>query len=130
LVSKVLKCALALLKINPLHEPTIEALAVLYHDNRQLIPAEKALKQFVALNPQHGSYYGRLAGVLLHRGNTADAIAAAERGLELNPHLWKLHEFLAEVYAGNGDYESAKRHKNLLSRMRAASPVNPAGNQR
>ena len=95
----------------------------------QLIPAERALKQFVALNPQHGSYYGRLADVLLYRGNSADAIAAAERGLELNPHLWKLHELLAAVYSKIGDQESAKRHQDLLTRMLAADPANPAGKQ-
>lgn len=108
------------LKINPLHEQTVQALAVLYHDNMQLAPAEKALKQFVALNPQHGSYYGRLAVVLQYRGKTTDAIAAAERGLELNPQLWKLHEFLADVYTNVGDQKAAERHQDLLKRMRAA----------
>jgi len=118
------------LRINPRHEQTIQALAVLYHDNMQLIPAEHTLKQFVALNPWHGSYYGRLAGVSLYRGNTDAAIAAAERGLELNPNLWKLHEFLVDVYTNIGDHESAERHQNLLKRMRADDPANQAGKQR
>ncbi len=118
------------LRINPRHEQTIEALAVLYQDNMQLIPAEHALKQFVALNPWHGSYYGRLAGVSLYQGKTDEAIAAAERGLELNPNLWKLHEFLVDVYTNIGDQESAERHQNLLKRMRAADPANQSGNQR
>ena len=118
------------LRINPRHEQTIQALAVLYHDNRQLIPAEQALKEFVALNPWHGSYYGRLANVLVYRGNTAAAIAAAERGLELNPHLWKLHEFLVDLYTNIGDKESAQRHQDLLKRMRDADAADPSGNQR
>ena len=118
------------LRINPRHEPTIQALAVLYHDNMQMLPAEHSLKQFVALNPWHGSYYGRLAGVLMYQGKPADAIAAAERGLELNPNLWKLHEFLVDVYTNMGDQESADRHRNLLKLMRTADPANPLGNQR
>jgi len=117
------------LRINPRHEETLLALAVLYQDNMQMLSAEHALKQLVALDPWHGSNYGRLAGVLLYRGDAAHAIAAAERGLELNPHLWKLHEFLAKVYTNMGDRQSAERHQNLLKRMRAADPANQSDNQ-
>jgi len=106
------------LQMNPRHEQTIQTLAVLYHDNRQLVPAERALKQFVALNPWHGSYYGRLAGTLMYRGDTDGAIVAAEHGLEINPSLWKLHEFLVDAYTKTGDRESAERHQKLLVRMR------------
>lgn len=109
------------LQINPRHEPTVKALAVLYQDNFQLIPAERTLKQFVELNPWHGSYFGRLAGTLMGRGDTKNAIEAAERGLELNPHLWKLHEFLMDAYTQEGDRASAERHQKLLIRMRPAS---------
>ena len=118
------------LRINPRHEQTIQALAVLYDDNMQLLPAEQALKQFVALNPWHGAYYGRLARVLQNRGYTTDAIAAAERGLELNPRLWKLHEFLADLYTNIGDKESAQRHQDLLKRMRDADAADQPGKQR
>jgi predicted CXXCH cytochrome family protein len=108
------------LQINPRHEPTVKALAVLYQDNYQLIPAERALKRFLALNPWHGSYYGRLAGTLMQRGDTNGAIAAAERGLVLNPSLWKLHEFLVNAYSNVGNRESADLHQKLLDRMRPA----------
>lgn len=110
------------LQINPRHEQTVQTLAVLYHDNFQLIPAERALKRFIAMNPWHGSYYGRLAGTLMYRGETEGAIEAAERGLEVNPSLWKLHEFLVDAYTKAGDRESAERHRKLLARMRPAKP--------
>ncbi|MBS0202860.1 MAG: hypothetical protein JSS49_08180 [Planctomycetes bacterium] len=108
------------LQLNPRHEQTIQALAALYHDNFQLVPAERMLKRFIAMNPWHASYYGRLAGTLMHRGDAAGAIAAAERGLELNPSLWKLHGFVADVYTKVGDRAAALRHQQLLARERPA----------
>lgn len=118
------------LQLNPRHEPTIQSLAVLYHDNYQLVPAERTLKRFVAMNPWHGSYYGRLAATLMQRGDTTGAIAAAERGLELNPTLWKLHDFLAGAYTATGDRESAMRHQKLYDRMRPGEVPSGSGTDR
>lgn len=108
------------LEINPRHEPTLQSLAVLYHENLQWIRAEQTLKKFLALNPWHGAYHGRLAGTLMHRGDTDGAIAAAERGLELNPDLWQLHGFLADAYTRTGNRVAAERHQKLMARMRPA----------
>ncbi len=109
---------LRVLQLNPRHEQTVQNMATLFHDEFQLVPAEKYLKRFIELNPWHGAYHGRLAGTLMYRGDTAGAIASAERALELNPTLWKLHDFLSSAYTRVGDRESATRHQRLLVRKR------------
>ena len=107
------------LQLNPRHEATVQNLATLYHDQFQLVPAERTLKRFIDLNPWHGSYHGRLSGTLMYRGDKAGAIASAERALELNPTLRDLHEFLSKAYTEVGDRESAAKHRKLLFRKQA-----------
>ena len=107
------------LQLNPRHEATIQNLATLYHDQFQIVPAERYLKRFIDLNPWHGSYHGRLAGTLKSRGDKAGAIAEAERALELNPTLRDLHDFLSKAYSEVGDRASAAKHRKLLFRKQA-----------
>ncbi len=107
------------LELAPGHEATVQNLATVLHDQFQLGPAEKHLKEFLKLNPWHGSYHGRLAGTLNFRGDKLGAIAEAERALELNPTLTDLHDFLAATYAEIGNEELAEKHRRLAVRKRS-----------
>ena len=110
------------LKLDSRRESVLEHLAVLYHDQRRIPQAHEYLKRYLDVNPWHGSIYGRLAGVLGVLGEWREGIAAAERGLQLNPTLVPLHDWLAHAYRQVGERAESDRHKKMFERMQRRLP--------
>jgi predicted CXXCH cytochrome family protein len=106
------------LKHDPRRESTLLQLAIYYHDQRQLRPAREYLERYLAINRWHGAIYGRYASTLAALGQWRECITAGERGLELNPTLIPLHEWLAPAYEQVGQPADADRHRRLADRLR------------
>lgn len=81
----------AILKRWPGTVPAAIGLGNAFHATGDLQAAERAFGQAVATHPQMAAAWNNLAHVLLERGQSADALAAAKRAVELDA--------ISEVYA-------------------------------
>jgi tetratricopeptide (TPR) repeat protein len=89
---------------------------------------EEGIAEFeavIARHPEEIETRALLALALLQTGKAARARAELERAVELAPLHPELHDILAEVCAGLGDFEATQRHRTEAQRLRAAAPPSP-----
>lgn len=115
-----------ILEKSPTHEDALEALAVHYHQSKEMQQAKEYYQRLLQVNPTRSTYYGRLAHVLGQLGDFEAGKVAAKRALELNPSLIQTNGWLLEVAQKEGDEIEAKRQQELLDRFHSTRPVSPS----
>jgi predicted CXXCH cytochrome family protein len=106
------------LVLDPRRESMLRQLGIFYHEDRQFVPARAYLERYLAVNAWHGSMHGRYAVVLALLGEWRACVAAARRGVELNPTLFQLHFLLANGYDQTGEPALGAQHRHLFEQMR------------
>ena len=111
------------LEMSPGNEAALYRLAVHYHDGNDYVSARGYLEQLLEVRPQLADLHGRYAHVLSQFEEWPQAIEAAERGLELDPSLSQLREWLIQVYEKSDRANQAEPHRAILARIKAATAV-------
>jgi tetratricopeptide (TPR) repeat protein len=105
--------------VNSLLPACYDWLGAAYYWNGSYPEAVTSYKKAIGLNPKKGSYYSWLARALIHIDQHDDALAAAKRGIELEPD-WFATMALGEVYAARKQFDEA------IAAFRKAIENNPA----
>ena len=95
-------------------------LGAAYYWNGSYPEAVTSYKKAIGLNPKNGQSYSWLARALIHVDQHDDALAAAKRGIELEPG-WYAYMVLGEVYAARKQFDEA------IAAFRKAIENNPKG---
>jgi tetratricopeptide (TPR) repeat protein len=97
-------------------------LAVLLLARRELDAAERLLRRAVALAPRNVGVWSNLGTVLRERGQSADAIAAFQHALSIDPTHLPTRISLAQQFFAIGSYPQARQ---ILDRVVAENPAVP-----
>ena len=92
--------------VNSLLPACYDWLGAAYYWNGSYPEAVTSYKKAIGLNPKRGYYYSQLARALIHVDQHDDALAAAKRGIELEPD-WFADMALGEVYAARKQFDEA-----------------------
>ena len=79
----------------------------------------KYYQRLFAINPWNAWNFSRDAHMREVFGDLSGAIAAAERGLELEPHSTELREMAVKIYAKMGNEEQVSHHRRILQQLRS-----------
>jgi Flp pilus assembly protein TadD len=107
------------LELDPENETALERLAILLQERREYHASVPVFDRLLKINPWRHDLYGRYALTLGHASQLGLGIQIAERGLELNPSAWQLHDWLADAYDLNGDTERAASHRVRSEALRS-----------
>lgn len=102
------------LKLDKNHENALANLARLAHDSGELQQGVAYLERLFKLNSWHSSLNGRMAHMLGQLGESDRAIKAARRGLQVNPEMIQVREWLVNEYEKRGEVDLAKRQREIL----------------
>lgn len=105
------------LKSDPTNESILFRLGRLCHDSGDLDTAADVLQAFIERNPWHAAVYGRYAHVLGLQGRLSEAIASAERAIQLDPSLIQVRGWLIEAYRVTGQDALAREQQEIYHRM-------------
>lgn len=97
-------------------------LAVLLLARRELDASERMLRRAVALAPRNVGVWSNLGTVLRERGQNADAIAAFQHALSIDPTHLPTRISLAQQFFAIGSYPKARE---ILERVVAENPAVP-----
>jgi Tfp pilus assembly protein PilF len=97
-------------------------LAVLLMARRELDASERMLRRAVALAPRNVGVWSNLGTVLRERGQTADAIAAFQHALSIDPAHMPTRISLAQQFFAIASYAKARE---ILERVVAENPAVP-----
>lgn len=103
----------------PESENILKRLLVLYHETGELERGVDCATRLVGLNSWQHEYFGRLAHMLGQLQRYDEAIAAANRALEINPAVPEIHGWLADVYSMQGRNELSQHHRELFKKLTA-----------
>jgi TolB-like protein/AraC-like DNA-binding protein/Tfp pilus assembly protein PilF len=81
--------------------------ACLMWSERKFEEARKELMTTVQLNPDYPPVYQNLAQLLMVTGPIEEARMYVDRGLELEPYFWVMHNLSAYIYYFEGRYNEA-----------------------
>lgn len=95
-------------------------LAILLSAQRELDRAERLLRRAVQLAPRNAGVWNNLGTVLRERGQSADAIAAFQHALDIDPAHQSARVSLAQQYVAIGALPKARE---LLEQVVAANPA-------
>lgn len=117
------------LDLAPRNEVALFQLAEHYHNIDDYVEARIFIERLLEVRPDLADVQGRYAHVLSQFEEWSQAIAAAERGLALDPAQTRLRTWLVKVYERKGDHQLAEPHKRKLKRLQAIQPAaKPRGN--
>lgn len=97
-------------------------LAVLLLARRELDAAERLLRRAVTLAPRNVGVWSNMGTVLRERGQSADAIAAFQHALSIDPTHMPTRISLAQQFLAIGSYPQARQ---ILDRVVAENPAVP-----
>jgi len=112
-------------ELEPRYKDAHSKLASLLCDVGRLDEGIVEYEAVLARNPDAVEPRALLGLALFQKGDLARARAELERAVEGAPLHPDLHGMLAEVCAGLGDLEAARRHGAEAQRLRAATPPSP-----
>jgi predicted CXXCH cytochrome family protein len=112
-----------MLEIAPANEMALYRLSVHFHDRDEYVDAREYFERLLAVRSNLADIHARYAHVLSQFEEWPRAIAEAERGLELDPSLLQLREWLIEVLERTGQADKAIPHKQIRDRLKAAATV-------
>jgi tetratricopeptide (TPR) repeat protein len=113
-------CWVRALKINPENEVALTHLVLSVHDQGNMLVARQFMERLLALNPYNSTIQGRYTHVLGQTGEVQAGIRAAQTGLELNPLLIPIREWLVEVYQKEGENAKSQEQREIIERLQEA----------
>jgi hypothetical protein len=105
------------LQLKPANEHLLEFMVAACQKSGDDQAALEYLDRFMALNPWRARDHMRRATLLSQLGLTSEAIAAAERSLELDPTDRTPRRWIINAAQSIGDLATARRHAEILQRM-------------
>jgi tetratricopeptide (TPR) repeat protein len=99
-------------------ELSLKNLGLLAYRTRSLDTARRSYDAYMALNPWDPTMFGPYSAILATAGDLQGAIAAAERGLELDPTLRELRSMTAKLYERLGGLAKSEEHVKKLRIIR------------
>ena len=107
-----------LLELEPENETALERLATLHQERREFQASAPLFDRLLKLMPWRHDLHGRYALSLGQLSQLDSGIEIAERGLELNPSAWQLHDWLSDAYTITGKPDRAEFHRLRSELMR------------
>ena len=107
------------LEIQPEHENALQWMIVLSRRQGGLDVAKSYLNRLLKVNPFTPDLYRRAPQLLEALGEQQYAIQLAEQGLQLEPTMIELREWLADAYGRAGQTERRDHQQDLLQRLKA-----------
>ena len=83
---------------------------------------EKNIRQAIAADPECGLAYGVLAGILVTRGEMAEADKAARHAVELRPSRYGAHQTLGTVCGLESKHQEAEKELQMAARLDPDEP--------
>lgn len=105
------------LALKPANERMLDFLVTACQKSGDDQAALEYLDRFMELNPWRARDYVRRAVSLSQLGRTTEAVAAAERALELDPTDRTARRWIINAAQTMGDLPTARRHAEILRRM-------------
>jgi len=115
-----LACWERLLTIQPEHESALRGLGVIAVRTRRHKAAVEYLDRLIPVNGWDSELFAQRARLLRELGRMDDAIADAQRSLEINPGQDSVHDWLDAAYRNRGDADKATYHAQQAIQIRAA----------
>ena len=116
-------CWLRVLELDPRNETALDHLLTMSHDQREFADTKHYIDRLLAINPNIASLYGRRADVCGQLGEWDEGIQSARRGLELDPTMIQLREWLIHAYRRAGQKTEGDEQAALLERLKAALQI-------
>ena len=108
----------SMLKIDPENTQYWSELVDAYRAAGMSPEALEILQRLIAENPS-AAYYAQLALVYMGDQRFDDAVAAYQKGIELDPNNWQMYKDLGQLYAQIGNLDAAETtYKTALPLMR------------
>ena len=89
------------------HGGALHLLALVYHQQGNLVASIAYVKKAIAQEPSNSVYYNSLGNLLEEEGKLDEAISAYERALELNPQFSQAHNNLGITLEREGKLDRA-----------------------
>jgi len=102
------------LAVNPNHDELLRYLSEAYRVQGMVDEAINALEKVAEINADKAVYY-QVAKLYRDRGDTADAMAALDKAIELDPELDLAHDLYAEIAYDTRDYTKAIEHLEYMT---------------
>lgn len=112
------RCWQQALQLRPLHEGVLQHLFALQSQSNDVSGAIGTARRILRTDPWQAEHHIRLAQLLEERGDLKQAVIQVERGLEINPTLLPIRNWLADAYRRTGRISQAQREKRIINRMR------------
>jgi len=117
--SKAARYFAAALQADPDDETSLMNLGLMAFRRRDYATGMQCYERLFNLNPYDGPSHGPYAEMLAAGGNLQKAIAAANRGLELDPTVRPMRSALSRLYDSVGEAEKSRYHKRLAEEIQA-----------
>ena len=114
----------AILAVAPDHAGAWHFLGLVFHSNKQFVPAVEYLEHSLALCQTHAVFHNNYGVVLKDNNRLKDAIAAFQRAVELDPNYADAHANLAAVHLLQGNLARAEQELRITL---AVHPTHGAG---
>jgi tetratricopeptide (TPR) repeat protein len=101
---------LGVIKKHPHAYAAYEGLVKIYQHQHAYDEITEILRYLVKHNPHNDSYLAQLGSVLLKAKRYADAVAAYQRSVELNPLVAVRFVNMGQAYQAMGDFEPAEKN--------------------
>jgi len=105
------------LAIDPNHEDLLRYLSMAYTQQGKTDEAIGTLEKVAEINADKAVYY-QVARLYRDRGDTADALAALDNALAIDPELDAAHDLYADITYSNEDYNKAIEHLEYMTNIR------------
>lgn len=105
---------------NPMHEPSLVSLAVLFHDQGDWNQAIPYFERVLSFNEWNRDVVGRYIHSLGRAGQIDSAIEFAVKAIERFPDDWQIHAWLAEAYRVRGN-SKAEFHADLSEQLKSGN---------
>jgi tetratricopeptide (TPR) repeat protein len=105
------------LALEPHQQDVLYALAAHYQKSGELAQSREYLERFLDQNKSRADMFGRYSFLLAQQGEVDRAIEVALQGLELDPSLARLYEWLIQLYDNQGMTAEAEKYRAVLRHL-------------
>ncbi|MCO6456765.1 MAG: tetratricopeptide repeat protein [Pirellulaceae bacterium] len=105
------------IQLEPGRRDALFSLAIYYHNSGQTDLALEYTERYLRQFPWNAEMHGRHSHLLGESGRLDEAIAAAERALQLNPSVPKTYVWLSWLYEQRGDTRQSQVYRQLWGQL-------------